>query len=260
MTKVLTRYERRERTRTDLVDAAERLFVRHGFHATPVDAVAHEAGYTKGAVYSNFASKEDLFIAVYERRVTRSVAEVEAAFEGSEDPERTLERLSSEIATRRDRDDGWTAVFFEFWAHVLRPPASRVRFAELHSRVIEPFEGVTERIARARGAELTEDPLKLASAMYAMNLGLLLERLTRPDVVDEGLAARMVRISFEGGLRDATRLQPQAARRRGARAEREPRRRRAGALASRAARALPAAAARRAGRPRARALPVLARA
>jgi hypothetical protein len=52
MPKVLTRDERRERTRTGLIDAAERLFVRTGFHATSVDAVAAVAGYTKGAVYS----------------------------------------------------------------------------------------------------------------------------------------------------------------------------------------------------------------
>jgi AcrR family transcriptional regulator len=45
--------------------------------------VAAEAGYTKGAVYSNFASKEDLFFAVYERRVDARVAEMEAALEAS---------------------------------------------------------------------------------------------------------------------------------------------------------------------------------
>ena len=208
MPRVLTRDERRERTRSELIEAAERLFIRDGFHATAVDAIAADAGYTKGAVYSNFESKEDVFLAVYERRVTRSLAEVEAAFAESDDVERTLEQFSLEVATRHGRDDKWTAVFFEFWAHVLRNPESRERFAELHGRVVEPFAGVAERVARARGGELVEEPLKLASAMYAMNLGLVLERLTRPDVVDEGLAARMVRVSFEGGVRDATRLQP----------------------------------------------------
>ena len=64
----LTRAERREQTRDDLIAAADRLFVEGGFHATSLDQIAAAAGYTKGAVYSNFASKEDLFFAVYERR------------------------------------------------------------------------------------------------------------------------------------------------------------------------------------------------
>src|SRR3954469_13948468 len=73
----LSRAERRARTRDDLVAAADELFSANGFHATSVDAVADAAGYTKGAVYSNFASKEDLFFAVYERRVDRYVEHVE---------------------------------------------------------------------------------------------------------------------------------------------------------------------------------------
>ena len=81
MQTVPTRAERQAQTRGDLVDAAERLFIRQGFHPTSVDAVAAEAGYTKGAVYSNFASKEELFLAVYERRVDARVAEMEALLE-----------------------------------------------------------------------------------------------------------------------------------------------------------------------------------
>ena len=73
----LTREERKARTRAELIGAAERLFTSDGFHATSVETVADEAGYTKGAVYSNFASKEDLFFAVYERRAERGVAEME---------------------------------------------------------------------------------------------------------------------------------------------------------------------------------------
>ena len=67
-TRPLTRAERRERTQDDLIEAADRAFVESGFHATSLDQIAAAAGYTKGAVYSNFASKEDLFFAVYERR------------------------------------------------------------------------------------------------------------------------------------------------------------------------------------------------
>ena len=64
----ISRTDSRARTRSGLLEAAHRVFVRRGFHAATLDEIADEAGYTKGAVYSNFASKEDLFFAVYERR------------------------------------------------------------------------------------------------------------------------------------------------------------------------------------------------
>src|SRR5215204_1980792 len=73
----ISRVERRAETCERLIDAAERRFKRDGFHATSVDAVAEDAGYTKGAVYSNFAGKEALFFAVYERHVEQRAAELD---------------------------------------------------------------------------------------------------------------------------------------------------------------------------------------
>jgi hypothetical protein len=63
---------------------------------------------------------------------------------------------------------------------------------------LEPLVAATERAATERGLDLPEEPRKLTTAWNAMQLGLLLERLTQPEIVDEGLAARMMRIAFEG--------------------------------------------------------------
>src|ERR671936_541012 len=60
----LTRGERKDRTKTDLVEAARAVFLRRGFHTASLDEIAEEAGYTKGAVYSSFGSKDELFLAV----------------------------------------------------------------------------------------------------------------------------------------------------------------------------------------------------
>ena len=85
-----------------------------GFHASSVDAVADEAGYTKGAVYSNFAAKEELFFAVYERRVERAPPH---GTELVEDAPSARAALEPQWRSARGRgDDGWLAVFFEFWA------------------------------------------------------------------------------------------------------------------------------------------------
>src|SRR4029079_11737574 len=98
-TRPLSRAERREQTRDDLIAAADRLFVEGGFHATSLDQIAAAAGFTKGAVYSNFASKEDLFFAVYERRADAVEAQITEVLAG--DPEAGLTRLSSDTSGRR---------------------------------------------------------------------------------------------------------------------------------------------------------------
>jgi AcrR family transcriptional regulator len=192
-----TRAERQARTRSDLIDAAERLFTAQGFHATSIDAVAAEAGFTKGAVYSNFASKEDLFFAVYERRVDARVAEVERTLEAAPTPREGIERIIPGNGDRPQASDGWMAVFFEFWAHVLRHPELRERFVAQHRRIIDVLAGAMVE----SGEEMPDDPHKLATARYAMQLGLQLERLTRPEAVDAGLGLRMGRLFMdEGGL------------------------------------------------------------
>ena len=199
MRTALTRADRQARTRDELVDAADALFTTNGFHATSVDAVADAAGYTKGAVYSNFASKEDLFLAVYALRVDRRVEEMEKTLAAGETAYEGMERLIVDLEHRRD--DGWLAVFFEFWAHVLRHPELRERFAEEHRRGVEPLAAAMQRMADERGEAVPEDPTKLATARLAMLTGLQLERMTQPELVDEGLGLRMLRLSMnEGGL------------------------------------------------------------
>ena len=88
-------------------------------------------------------------------------------------------------------------MFFEFWAHVIRHPELRGRFAAIHRRLQEPVAGALERVAAERGVELPEAALPLAVASGAMQIGLALERLTQPEVVDEALGVRMARLLLE---------------------------------------------------------------
>jgi AcrR family transcriptional regulator len=193
----LTRSERRERTREDLVAAADELFTTRGFHATALDQIAARAGYTKGAVYSNFASKEDLFFAVFERRSEEMRRIIESLF-AEHEPGDALDRLASETIERRGRDDGWLAVFFEFWAHVIRNPELRERFAEVRARLLVPFVAAVEQLAAEAGKKLPVDATGLAIGINIMEVGLGLERLTRPDLVPVDLGLRMGRLLIDG--------------------------------------------------------------
>jgi AcrR family transcriptional regulator len=194
-TRPLSRAERRDRTAADLIAAADRFFVSQGFHATTVDQIAAAAGYTKGAVYSNFASKEDLFFAVYEQRSELSVAEVERLVGELGVPE-AFHRLASDTTARRNRDDGWLAVYFEFWAHVLRHPPLRARFAAIHARWRQPLEAALERLMRERGGRPPFAATPMTVAMNALQVGLALEHLTDPDAVAADLGERISRLAL----------------------------------------------------------------
>ena len=73
-------------TRRHLLDAAATVFARQGFHGASLDDVAAVAGFTKGAVYSNFASKDDLFLAVFEDRYAREQDEMHRVLTEEEQP------------------------------------------------------------------------------------------------------------------------------------------------------------------------------
>jgi AcrR family transcriptional regulator len=197
----LSRVERREQTRQELLSAAEACFVSRGFHASSVDEVAERAGYTKGAVYSNFASKEDLFFAVYERRVERALTEVVPGLRQA-GAEHAFDWAATGAIERRDRDDGWLAVFFEFWAHVLRHPELRARFAAIHARFLEPQAEAVRALAEDRGLALPADVTagQVVLAWNAMELGLGLERLTQPKAVDGAMGRRMGWLLLEAVL------------------------------------------------------------
>ena len=103
-----------------------------------------------------------------------------------------VEFAQAVVARRRgSAQDGWLAVFFEFWAHVVRHEELRERFtairARLHEAMARGFAGVAS----------PEEAAELAVALNAMQLGLALERLTMPDRVDVELAARMARLVLD---------------------------------------------------------------
>lgn len=192
-----TREQRQGRTRARLIGAADELFRRDGFHATTLDRIADRAGFTKGAVYSNFESKEDLFFAVYERRAEWVEGELRKAFSGV-DPATGLDRAVAAADAGRMRKDGWMPTFFEFWAHVLRHPEHRARFVEIHQRVVEPMvEPLAELLSRPGAPDW--DPRQVALAAYSMQLGVQLELLTGTAKLDRHLHARMLNRAIDIG-------------------------------------------------------------
>ena len=184
----LTREQRRQQTRARLLDAAGQVFARRGFHAATVDEVADAAGYTKGAVYSNFATKDELFLALLDQRLAAQLRQVEAlsAIESSEELRAAL-RAQTEQEFAAARDFGVLQV--EFWLYAMRNPAAR---AELAKRYRQLRDRLAELIARRydrRQAAPPMPPGHLAALAIAADSGLFLQYAAEPGALPWELRA-----------------------------------------------------------------------
>jgi AcrR family transcriptional regulator len=195
----LTRAERSARTRAELMASARQLFLRRGFHASSLELVAEEAGFTIGAVYSRFGSKADLFLAILDEHIDQIVAGV-AQVAGLDQP---LPAHAELLAGRRmallERERDWFPLVLEFWSHAARDERLRREFAARHERLVGAYAGLIEADYARLGLALPLAPEVLARAVVAMGNGVALERLADPGRVPEGLLSTMA-VAFLRGL------------------------------------------------------------
>lgn len=184
----LTREQSAARTRERLLEAARRVFAQRGFYGASLEAVAEEAGLTKGAVYSRFTSKADLFLAFQEERNRQTVrrATEEAAALGPGDE--ALTWLAGHW-TNRLLNEGpeLTLAVIEFWASAYRDPALHRRFAEQHERVLAETGAALEDAATRLGCPLPMPGTEMMRMSAGIAHGLALEQLLNKDKIDERL-------------------------------------------------------------------------
>ena len=131
----LTRAEQGEQTRAELLAAARAEFLDAGYHGATLDRIAAAAGYTKGAVYSRYASKADLFLDLLEARIDARAADNERRADALVGVAGLTELLTHWRATDRE-DQAWTLLVMEFRIHAARDPALNARYAALHERTV----------------------------------------------------------------------------------------------------------------------------
>ena len=183
----LTRTQRQEQTRTQLLDAALRVVLRRGFHGASLDEIAEEAGYTTGAVYSNFKGKDDLFLAVLDAEARRRTPLHSALMLDAPSIEEGLRASAREMAQYARDHPGWTGVYVEFWTHASRRPELRRKVAEQHERLLDTVGALVADWAGHWGVEFTLPPREVIRGTYAISRGLGLEALLadEPRAVDQ---------------------------------------------------------------------------
>jgi AcrR family transcriptional regulator len=190
----LSRKEKQAKTRSSLMSSAARVFCKHGLERASIDEVAEDAGYTKGAFYANFRSKQELFLAMLDERFTQRIEELDRAFADDESPPEQARHAAADFARALQGDPEYKRLYLEFASYALRDPDFReellTRFATLRDR----FERVYERRMEEYGLELDIPLDRIVRMVIAMADGWVLWQLLEPEDVDEDLLETMMEI------------------------------------------------------------------
>jgi AcrR family transcriptional regulator len=197
--------EKRARTRLALLDAAHSTFGRRGYHGATLREIAAAAGVSTGALYYNFATKEDLFLALLETRMDERVREIEAAYAAEGSSAAGLGRSSLDYVENLKRNRDWIALFFEFAAHAARNPEFGIRFGERFRRFWQTLAALVEQRAREQDVELPLPPEQTAIAIDLIGLGFMLPQIIDPDAVPDDLLGKTLSYMLRGMAQDAQR-------------------------------------------------------
>jgi len=184
----LTREQSAAHTRQRLLAAARRVFAERGFYGASLEAVAEEAGLTKGAVYSRFDSKADLFLAFQEERNEQTVKRMIDELAALEPGEQPLLWLAGYWKNRLlNEGPELTLAVIEFWVSAYRDPELQRRFSEQHERVAETTGGALEDASARLGCPLPMPGPETIRMTAGIAHGLALEQLLNRTKIDERL-------------------------------------------------------------------------
>jgi AcrR family transcriptional regulator len=168
----LTRAEQQAMTRERLLAAAEQVFARHGYGGASIDLISAEAGYSKGAIYSNFESKEAVFLELLRLYMERDMAELERIV--GLDPDKLSAAVTHWLETMH-ADSICPLLVTELQLHSRRSPAFAERYYALQEQQTRTLAGILERYFQMVSMPLPMNALDLAESVTALAHGLSLQ-------------------------------------------------------------------------------------
>ena len=205
MPRKLTRAEQSAQTRDRVLDAAARQIAQVGYEKASLARIAQKAGYTKGAVYSQFSSKGDLLIALFDRRAEAGHKQFQDAIAGMDGDISiaaifaALELWHHGVNRRRWRE--WALLEMELSLMAARDPKFRKRLAARGTEFVERSARVLEQVVDTQGFELTAPAVEITAAIMAMSDGLTMWRLIVEDLAKRGIFVQAVSRLILGSIR-----------------------------------------------------------
>jgi AcrR family transcriptional regulator len=188
-----------------LLDAALEAFAENGFGGTRIEDVCERAGYTRGAFYSNFASKEELFFALFDRHAERVLERFEKQAAALGTGPLTLRDIAAALADFDDAERTWYLVTTEFTLSAIRDPQAAQRLAEHDAGLrVEAVQLLGELLTRAGmrtrpGVDLES----LVRMLIAVREGALAQSYVEPEALPPGSLERLFLPALLGAVTEA---------------------------------------------------------
>jgi AcrR family transcriptional regulator len=195
----LTRSESQAQTRERLLESAKRVFLREGYVRTSLEKVADEAGYSKGAVYSNFEGKEALFLELLKRKFETDIESLRQLYRSVDKAEDLLAAVcryhEGDIAVLE-----FTAIAVEFLTQVSTDSPYGKACAVLYDEQRKMMAELITTVAGRLGVVPPVSPIELATELVGLTLGLAIQRSIDPPAVSAALWGRAVEQRLRGLL------------------------------------------------------------
>jgi AcrR family transcriptional regulator len=197
---------RAKQTRELLLNSAEIVFVRDGFLGAELGEIAAMAGRSKGAIYGHFKSKEDLYFALLEERISRYRGRVEAVLLGCNSHEEISRALTDHFFSAVKQDKAWCRLLLEFKLFATRSRPAKKRLQKIHKNLYfkehlkdlpEIWASLGQRKLDSRSALGAQAAL---ASMAAVVPALILEEEFAPEVLSEAKLKDVVRQLVEALL------------------------------------------------------------
>jgi AcrR family transcriptional regulator len=192
-----TRREKQAETRKSLLRSAANAFCRKGLEGASVEEVAQDAGYTKGAFYANFKSKEELFLVMLDERFSEQLDRVDSLLAGGEEPGEEARHAAQDFIRSLRGAEDWRRLYFEFVAYAMRNEEFRQELATRHRTLRARLSEIYRRWSADFPAEPPVPIEDIAAMTDFMADGFLLDQLIDPTLDDE-LYSTMLLIFFRG--------------------------------------------------------------
>jgi AcrR family transcriptional regulator len=212
MSPALTRKEKQAKTRSSLLRSAAKMICRKGITEASVEDVATDAGYTKGAFYANFKSKEEMFLVMLDERYAEELERLEAHLPGEGTPAEEVRESADDFLRFIRSDPEWPRLYFEFVVYAARNPDFREELATRNRAMRERIAQVIENWRRNWGPNIVDPPFPfedVAQMLFCMADGFLVAQLIDPEI-DEKLYGTMNATLFKGIAASAFDLDPEA--------------------------------------------------
>ena len=200
----MTREQSKAHTRERLLDAARSVFARGGFHGASVEEIASEAGFSTGALYSNFGGKEDLFLVLMEREIAAHAREIAAAVGARASVDERAKGGARQWMTMIEREPELLLLFMEFWAYAARDEGVRRHVAASFARARATLTRLIADGARDFELELELPAEQLAIAIDALADGIARQKMADPEAVPDELMGRVLSLLLAGATRPAS--------------------------------------------------------